>query len=102
MPTYKYKNFSYKTKISIGEKTEVLSGDDSIEVPDKKRKIFDDNPDFELIDGSVKITEKSLYDMIESMGWRNFQKYAKDRWKTTDTSKNELVREILEKIGGGE
>ena len=41
------------------------------------------------------VDEMYLRDLMDSMGWRKFQKYAMERWNTTDNSKEDLIKEIL-------
>ena len=47
----------------------------------------------------ITFCRNDLIKMEKEMGWKSFQKYAKKTWQTTDTSKEELFDEILEKIG---
>lgn len=101
MLKYKYVQANYISKIGLKGISRKVKLNDIIEVDEKEREQFDTNPDFELLEGvKTKMTEKDVREIMSNMKWRAFQKYAKKRWGVSDTNKEELIQEIIKKIGG--
>lgn len=97
MLSYKYINKNYQTRTSFG----IVKFGDEIKVDEKERKTYDESLDFELINGNEQIVDEAyLKRLMGEMGWRSFQRHAKKTWEVSDTNKDELIEEILAKIGG--
>ena len=103
MVNYEYTNPIYPTKVGIDGIGITVRRGDIISVSEDERKSFDSNSDFKETRSEAKqrVTRIYLEEMMQRMGWRNFQRHAKREWGVSDTSKEDLVDEILESIRGG-
>jgi len=101
MLKYRYINSVYSTKVGTSKGTKVVKFGDTVEIGEKEREQFDKNSDFVLLSGDkAKLKKADIEEMINTMGWRPFQKFAKKKWGASDTSKKDLIAEILKKQGG--
>ena len=92
---------------------QIFRQDEEVKVTREMAKVLKGHPHFKQT--SIKLKPLSDIEQLKTMSegeqrdylikkskdWKKFQKWAKDNFNTTDTSKKELVEEIIDKLKEG-